>query len=144
MTARLILCEKTGRWAAAFRRAAAAGELPIRETRSLEQLERELEQLPSSVAAIEINSASAARIGSQLAGWRVRFSAARFVLLAETDVAASEPELREAGACHVVYSSRDLAATVELIRRHLARAPRPELSLEDSILASLPWPSAKS
>lgn len=141
--ARLIVCERSGRWAAAFRRM-AADDLPLRETRSFEQVERELEKLPASVAAIEINGVSAARIASQLAAWTTRYSAARFLLLAEADVADSEPELREAGACHVVYSSRELAATVELVRRHLARAPRPELSLEESILAALPWSGANS
>lgn len=139
MTARLILCEKSGHWAAAMRRAAGSRELPIGEVRSYEQAQRELAERPASIVAIEVSAASVAKTASQVAAWRIRHPAAQFLLLADPDLNSLEPELREAGACHVVYSTRDLAATVRLIRRHLARAPQPQLSLEESILASLPW-----
>ncbi|HUE72694.1 MAG TPA: hypothetical protein VMP01_17545 [Pirellulaceae bacterium] len=144
MTARLIICEKSGHWAAALRRAAGRHELPIGEVRSPEQAQRELAQRPASILAIEVSAASVAKTASQVAAWRIRYPAAQFLLLADPDLNSLEPELREAGACHVVYSTRDLAATVRLIRRHLARAPRPHLSLEESIWAALPWPSASA
>ena len=139
MTARLIICEKSGHWAATFRRAAGSRELPICEARSSEQVQRELAQRPESIVAIEVGAATVAKTLAQVAAWRIRCPAARFLLLAEPDLEAIEPSLREAGAVHVVYSSRDLAATVRLVRRHLARAPQPQLSLEESIWAALPW-----
>jgi hypothetical protein len=142
MTARLIICEKSGHWAAALRRAAGSRGLPIGEVRSPEQAQRELAQRPASIVAIEVSAATLAKTLSQAVAWRIRYPAAQFLLLAEPELAAIEPELREGGALHVVYSTRDLAATVRLIRRHLARAPRPQLSLEESIWAALPWSGA--
>ncbi len=139
MTVRLIICEKSGHWAATFRRAAGSRELPIREVRSTEQVQRELRERPASIVAVEVSTATAAKTLTQVAAWRIHFPAAQFVLLAEPELEAIELMLREAGAAHVVYSSRDVAATVRLVRRHLARCPRPELSLEVSIWAALPW-----
>ena len=139
MSARLIVCEKLGHWAAAIRRAAGHRDLPIREVRSLEQAQRLLSSMPASMVAIEVSIGSVTKTLSLIAAWRIRDPAAQFVLLAEPELEAIELMLREAGAAHVVYSSRDVAATVRLVRRHLARCPRPELSLEVSIWAALPW-----
>ncbi len=142
MTARLIICEKSGRWQAALRRAAGSRQLAISEVRSHEQTERELADHPAAMVAIEIGSESLARVSSYLANWRTCFPGARFLLLAEPELAPLDSALRDAGAVHILYSSRELAAAVRLIRRHLARAPRPAMTLEESIWARLPWPSA--
>ena len=144
MTARLIICEKSGQWAAAFRRAATSCELPISETRGLQQVERELADKPASIAAIEVNAATAAKVAIQISAWQTKYPAARFLLLADRELEAIEVELREAAAVHVIYSTRDLAGPLRIVRRHLARAPQPPLSLEETILAALPWSSTKS
>jgi hypothetical protein len=133
--------EKSGRWAAALRRAAEKLELPIGEVRSLEQVGRELAEQSAAIVALEIGLPSLVRMTSQLALWRTRFAAARFVLLADSELAPLDPMLRDAGAVHIVYATRDLAATVRLIRRHLARVPQLEMTLEESIVARLPWPA---
>lgn len=109
------------------------------EVRSLEQVGRELDEQPAAIVALEIRADSLVRTAAQFAQWRTRFAAARFVLLAEPELAALEPSLREAGALHLVYAARELKATVRLIRRHLAQVPRPERTLEETILARLPW-----
>lgn len=139
MSPRLIVLEKTGRWAAALRCAGGRRELPIREVRSFEQAEREFAEQPATMAAIEVSPVSAIKVASHLAAWRKRFPDARFVALADPELAPLEPALRDAGAVHVVYATRDLAATVRLIRRHLARIPRPAMTLEESIFERLPW-----
>lgn len=144
MTARLIVCEKSGRWAAALRRQAGERELPIVEARSSEQAVRELETFPASLVAVEMIAASAAEAASRWSATAQRFPAARWIALLDEALANHELLFREAGALHIVVSPRDLSATVRLIRRHLARAPQSEMSLEESILARLPWPAANS
>jgi hypothetical protein len=66
------------------------------------------------------------------------------LFLADEELSPVEPQLRETGAAHVAFSPRDLRGAVRLIRRHLARAPQPALTLEESILARLPWPAAST
>ena len=135
----LIVCEKTGRWAAALRCAAGSRELPISEVRSLEQAERELSVHRAAIVAMEVGEASLVRVATRLAAWSKRFPDAAFLILAEEQLVPLEPRLRETGALHAVFSPRDLSATVRLIRRHLARAARPPQTLEESIWARLPW-----
>lgn len=141
---RLIVVEKTGRWAAALRRVAGRGALPLTEVRSLDQTERELGGHPAALVAIEVGVSSLVRVSSRLALWRNRFAGARFLLLAEPELAPLESALRDAGAVHVIYSTRELAATVRLIRRQLARTPQSAMTLEESIWARLPWSAASS
>jgi hypothetical protein len=141
---RLIVCEKTGRWAAALRRAARSRALPLVEVRSLEQLERELVENPAAIAAVEVSAASLVRVATRVAAWRSQFARVAHLFLADEELAPLEPQLRETGAVHVAFSPRDLRSTVRLIRRHLARAPQPALTVEESILARLPWPAANS
>jgi hypothetical protein len=140
---RLLVVEKTGCWAAALRRAAGSRELPLVEVRSLEQAERELLEHPSSIAAVEISAASLVRVATRVAAWRMRFAGAAHLLLADEELVPLDSMLRETGAVHVLFSPRDLHASVRLIRRHLDRAPRPALSLEESVLSRLPWQAAR-
>ncbi len=74
-----------------------------------------------------------------LGDWSHRFPQARFLVLAARGLEPYELLLREAGALHVVFSPRSLDPLLRLIRRHLARAPQPELTLEESVWAGLPW-----
>lgn len=141
---RLIVCEKTGRWAAALRHAAGSCELPLVEVRSLQQLERELIDSPAAMAAVEVSAASLVRVATHVAAWRSRFAGSAILLLADEELQPLEAPLREVGVVHAAFSPRDLSGMVRLIRRHLARAPRPALTLEGSILARLPWPAVNS
>lgn len=142
MTAHLIIVEKSGRWAAAFRRQAGNRDLPIVESRSSEQALRELTAFPASIAAVEVTKANATQAASLWWAQRQQFPAFRWLALLDEELADIEALLRESGAVHVALSPRDLGGAVRLIRRHLARAPRPEMTLEEAVFARLPWPAA--
>ncbi len=140
----LILFERAPRWAAAFRRemrkAAKCGQpFPIQEVRSLPHCNRELEAAAQSVVALEILPQNLVSMAKAVSDWSRRFPRARFIALAARGLESYELLLREAGAIHVTYSPRSLAPLLRLIRRHLAREPQPEQTLEEAIWAGLPW-----
>jgi hypothetical protein len=142
MTARVIVMEREGRWAAALRRAAGRRKLPLVETRSLEQVERELAEFPASAVVLEVGPDNVFARLRRLAQWRSRWGSACFVLAASPAMAAIEASLREAGAAHVEYSPRHLRALARLIRRHLGKAPLREIPLKEAVWARLPWRQA--
>jgi hypothetical protein len=113
--------------------------IPIQEVRSLGQCQRELEAAPHSVVAVEALAQNLISMTKALSDWSRRFPHARFIALAARDLEPHELLLREAGAIHVAFSPRSPASLLRLIRRHLARAPRPELTLEEANWAGLPW-----
>jgi hypothetical protein len=140
----LILLERTSRWAAAFRRemrkAVKPGQpIPIQEVRSLAQCQRELDAAPYSIVALEVLPQNLISMAKALGDWSRHFKSARFVALAARGLEPQELLLWEAGAIHVTFSPRCLSSLLCLIRRHLARAPQPERTLEEAIWAGLPW-----
>ena len=140
----LILFERTSRWAAAFRRemrnaARLRQPIPIQEVRSPAQCQRELEAAPHSIVALEILPQNLVSMAKAVGDWSRHFPNARFIALAARDLEPHALLLRDAGARHVTYSPRSLSPLLRLIRRHLARAPQPERTLEEAIWARLPW-----
>lgn len=146
MPHRLILCEKTSRWAVAFRRA-VRGPLgqqsaSIVETRSLAQCGQQLSAAPASIVAVETTADNLEALVGVLPGWLRRFPHSRAIALLDESLAAAELLLREAGAIAIFDSPSQAAAAVRLVRRHLARIPREAVPLEEAIAAGLPWPHA--
>lgn len=145
--ASLILCEKSSRWAAAFRRELRKGRsqpgLRITQTRSLPQCQRELEAAPYSIAALEATPQNLVAVAKSLASWRELFPHARFIALAQRGLEPHELLLREMGATHVTCSPRSPAPLLRVIRRHLARAPPQQLTLDEAIWNRLPWGATK-
>jgi DNA-binding response OmpR family regulator len=140
----LILLERTSRWAAAFRREMRKAEkrrqpIPIQEVRSPAQCQRELEAAPHSVVALEILPQNLVSMAKAVGAWSRHFPSARFLALTARGMEPHELLLREAGAMHVTFSPRSLSPLLRLVRRHLARAPQPERTLEEAIWAGLPW-----
>jgi hypothetical protein len=136
--ARLIVCEKTGRWAAALRRE-LAGKARVYETRSLPDCWDELAESPASWLVLEATEANLDNLAQRLAELPEKFRFARAMVCGERPMAAWEWLLREAGAVHAVFSPRELAPAVRFALRHLALAPRPEMSLRERVWESLPW-----
>jgi hypothetical protein len=138
-TPRVILCEKSGRWAVAFRRALAEqGEL-ILQTRSLAEAVRQLTASPASIVAVEATAGNLEAVLAEVPQWLRRFPHCRVVGLLGTEVQAAETLLREAGAVAVLTATRDAPSATGVIRRHLESAPQSELPLEQAIERSLPW-----
>jgi hypothetical protein len=136
--AKLIVCERTGRWAVALRRELADVGVRVWETRSLADCRDELVENPASFAVIELgrNTAGLLRL---LASQSRRFPAARLAVVADRSQADFEWLMREAGAVHFLCSPRQIGLLARLACRHLAQAPAPQQSLTERIWSSLPW-----
>lgn len=136
--ARLICCEKTGRWAVAFRRE-LGGKHRVYETRSLADCLTELAASPASWVVLEATEVNVDSLAMRLTELRRRFPLARAMVCGERAVSPHEWLLREAGAVHAVFSPRDLAPSARMAVRHLAAAPEPAGTLRERIWARLPW-----
>lgn len=139
--AKLIVCERTGRWAVALRRELADAGVRVWETRTLADCRDELTRHPASFAVVELGSnvAGSLRLLADQPRW---FPAARLAIVADRSQADREPLLREAGAVHFVCSPRQVGLLARLACRHLAQAPSPQQNLAERIWAALPWQQA--
>ena len=121
--ARLIVCERTGRWAVALRRELAASGVRVWETRTLAGCHEELSQSPASFVVIEATDDL-----SGLLRFMVRqsrdFPAARLAVVADPARCGCEWPVREAGAVHFVDSVRRVGLLARLACRHWPRCRR--------------------
>lgn len=139
--ARVIVCERTGKWARAI-----APHLPasagLREVRGLVACTAELVAAGASLIAVELQPERLPLLWRFLAELPRRFPRARVVVLASGDLAPWEQGVREAGAVHWVESTRRAAEVGRLVARHLARFA-PELDgAQSEIWQRLPWDPA--
>ena len=137
--ARLILCEKTTRWAVALRRALGDRQHVLSQTRSLAECSRELAASPASLVVVECTADNLEPLLVAAGQWSRQFLHARFVAALDDSLAPAEALVREAGAIGVVRSSRHVRSLARLALRHLARAPSRELPLCEAIVERLPW-----
>jgi hypothetical protein len=112
---------------------------PLRETRTLDECRAELVLAPAGVAALEFTAAKADDTAAFVTEVASRFPSARVVVLADRGLAEHEWLLRELGAAAWTDSPRELAAIVEVTRRHLASSAAPRPGLREQMLARLPW-----
>lgn len=145
-TAVLIVCERRGDWAAAWRQALLArgtrdGQPPIRlvETRSLADCRRELAANPAATVAVELTDAGADNTLSWLAAVEHEFPAAVVVVMAARRLAGYEELVRELGVAWFTTAPRQLLRLVSVFERHAARLPATEMSVEERVAAQLPW-----
>lgn len=136
--AKLIVCERTGRWAVALRRELAEAGVRVWEMRTLADCRDELVESPASFAVIELG-ANVGGLLRLLARQPRQFPAARLAVVANRSQADHEWLMREAGAVHFVCSLRQVAVLARLACRHLAEVPPPQQSLAERIWMSLPW-----
>jgi hypothetical protein len=143
MTARprLIVCERTGTWAARLR-THLPREMPMRQTRSLDECVEELGRAPGSLLVLEVSAANLQNVLERTADLARRFPHARWVAVAERANVSYEGLLREAGAVHFATSPRTADTLARLAVRHAARVPQPRMSLAARIWESLPWHEA--
>jgi hypothetical protein len=120
----VILCERRPHWAAALRRAWAAeqpGDLALVETRHLEELRAEIAAHPASFVVLEADLRNAERLPDVLEWIDQRPRLDREAVVAVAAARAWRPWAglwRAAGACHVVFSPRQLAPLARMIARH--------------------------
>jgi ActR/RegA family two-component response regulator len=137
-TARLIVCERTDRWAIALRRELTDAGVRVWETRTLFDCWNELAQSPASFVVLELG-ADVDGLLHRIARLSREYPMARAAVTADRSLAAYEWLMREAGAIHFVCSPRRVGLLARLACRHLAEAPQPQQDFAERIWANLPW-----
>jgi hypothetical protein len=138
---KLIVCERTGRWAAALRRLLADGPIDLMETRSLPECGEELAAAPASFLALEASPRSAQDVVYFLAGVDRWYPQARCLVLADGLDETWRGVFGEAGAVGMAATRRALRRWIGPIRWHFAPLPRGPRTLREKILNRLPWPT---
>jgi hypothetical protein len=146
-TARLIVCERTGRWAAALVRELGSGGPQVVQVRSLAQCEAELTARAAAVAAVEVTPANLQAAVALFLRARV-IPQVRLVALLAAELAGAEVLLREAGACDVLTSLLQAPGLARLAGRHCRMASSPTQPADmpmgefhASLAERLPWPA---
>jgi DNA-binding NarL/FixJ family response regulator len=142
---KIVIYEATGDWAVALRRELSP-PVVVLETRSADEMFRELSQFPAAVAAVEITESRAESAIASVAKVSRQFPRAAVVALADRGLSRFESIVREAGAAHVVYSTRQAREIAAIAQQHLAGGDQNDFNAEDGsfeqqILARLPWGS---
>lgn len=138
--ARLIICEKTPRWALALRAADEESSLPLVETRSLTQCAAALVESPASIVLIEISEANFEAALALINRVRERPPLAHVIAAIAPESIAATGLLQEAGAILVVTSTLEAAQAVALARRHFGQCPNDEgLDLRAWVAQRMPW-----
>jgi hypothetical protein len=150
----LILCERSGGWAVAWRKcwAATVGRRPCRvvETRSAAECRDVLQELKRAGTAAgfvvaELSAAQLTETLDLLATIEREFPEFRTAAVANRSLQAMlDPVVRELGAVDLVVSPRRLAPLVRTAAKHLARQAGRELNERERIMDSLPWKPSPS
>lgn len=149
-TARLIFCERSGQWAAAWRiawnrrlrGAEPAADVRVRETRSPAECLDEIKAIPSAFVLLELTAADCDRTLDLLFEIATRRRGAGAAVAAERSMKHYEWLVRELGAVRFLVSPRELPALVGVVERFAERLPQRELDFEESVWAGLPWGDA--
>jgi hypothetical protein len=136
--ARLIVCERWGRWAVALRRELAEVGVRVWETRTLADCVAELTESPASFVVLELGG-QVDELLQQLTRQPRDFPLARFAVVADRALVEYQWLMREAGAVQFLCSPRRVGPLAQLACRHLAQAPPPQQSLTERIWTGLPW-----
>lgn len=130
----VVVCEKSGQWAAVLRSAAVlrgaaelrtaacAQTLRLSETRAYAACLRELAAGGQRAVVLELRRDKLAAGLDALATIKRRFPATHVFVVAERTLQSLEWVAREVGATHFVTSPRDPAPLVALLRRALGKS----------------------
>ena len=136
---RLIVCERSGEWAAALRIELIQSGVKLRECRGLPDAWTALAETSGAFLVAEATRENLSELAERLSRLRRDFPLARAAVVADRGLAECEWFMREAGAIHFVTSPRQLQPLAALVVRHLAGVPPPPQSVAEQIWASLPW-----
>jgi hypothetical protein len=139
---RLIVCEKSSRWAAALRGAVGAERPRVVETRSIPGCEEALAESPAALVAVETTVTNLPSVVEFIAHLNERFPRAKVVALLAEEVAGAGALLREAGAIDAVCSVIETPRVASLAQRQLQQQPRRESEPSEFVADCMPWPSA--
>lgn len=144
--AEVIFCERTGAWAAAWRRVwqtpglgPPRPSLRLAETRSADECREALNGSPEAFVVVELTADRCDVALDLLLHMGERYTSAAAGVVAEREMAAYEWLARELGALAFVTSPRRLSGLCELALRHAARRSHSPATLSERIWADLPW-----
>ena len=120
-TARLILCEKTSRWAVALRRALGSRQHVLTQTRSLAQCGRELASSPASLVAVECIADNLDQVLAAIGDWSRRYPHARLAAVAPAKRRPTRRVLTGDCARHAGPAVRDRGLGSLRVRQRVAR-----------------------
>jgi len=145
-----LVCERTGRWAAALRQAIdrraqkSARTTPqlVRETRNLAGLNAAMSERPVTLNLVEVRTEDYAAVLDLLSSDNSR----HFPIVALLEDNLPPDALREAGALAVIDSPRRISWALELANQISSTQP-PQYAIErvsiaDWAWAALPWQDA--
>jgi hypothetical protein len=143
----IVFFERTGSWAAAWRRfdarksAHEPAGLPPRliETRSPEECRQIITIHPGSFVVAELEGSPAEAALDLLFDIAVQHPAAATAAVASRQMRPYEPLARELGALAFAVSPFDLEGLRELAVRHLARSANEAIDVRQRIWENLPW-----
>lgn len=141
MPPRLIVCEKSNRWAVALRRALGRKASLLRETRSLPECQRDVVTAPASFVALEVTETNLEGALEVIQTSSQLLPNVRFAALIDPALQDASGALREAGAVYVASTTASAGEITRLALRHIALAPPEPLPLREQIWQRLPWRS---
>jgi hypothetical protein len=134
----VIVCEKSGDWAAALARH-LPNEIEVRQTRGLGECATVLATAPASLLALKLTCENLPGVLVLLGNLGRKHPQAVAVVLAERGLEPCEWLLREAGAVHFTTSPREGDEVARLAVRHFSRAKGPRANFAARIWNELPW-----
>ena len=140
---RLIVCEKTGRWAAALRRALQTPGEEVISVRGFPQCWSAFTAAPASLAVVEVTADNLERTSEFLVR-AAEFPQARLAVIVSRELAAAELLLREAGAAVVLTTLAQAPGLAQLFVRHQQLAPAVQRTFQELVAERLPWPALAS
>ena len=132
----VIVCERSGRIAAALRRR-LPGHVPLLENRTLDECQQALVQWPASFVVLELTVGAFERTLRVLESLGRRFPQACSTVVGERKLEPFEMLLREAGAIHVLFGMRHMQELSRLAGRHAESFGQPA-TLAEEIWQRLP------
>jgi hypothetical protein len=138
---RLIVCEKSGQWAAALRAVPLAKMPPLVETRAMVACRRALAESPVSLVAMEVSAANLGQVQDFVLEVGQRFPQGVMVALLTHEAVGAEALLREAGAVDAIASVIEIGRVAKLAARMAARTPLADATLSELIEQRVPWPA---
>ena len=134
----IIVCERTGAWAAAIRRHLPEG-VRLRQIRALAECAGELREAPASLLALELAPHNIEAVLELAGGLGRKFPQARALIFADRQLAGYQALLAEAGAIYFTCSPRELQGLTAIVRNHLSRLSEGSTSFAAQVWDELPW-----
>ena len=110
---RLVVCERTGRWAVALRRELAGVGLRVWESRSMADSGTLLGESPASFVVLELSVSKIEETLDFIRNWQAEFPLFRFAMVADRDLATYKWFMHEAGAVDFICSVRRIGALAQ-------------------------------